>query len=491
MQQQGTTFWAQSQPGGLPPGYVCIVDSAAHDSAGQTVPAYYLQRLSDTVSITTAGFDGPNNGTLSVTARSSDPTAVLTLSGYGPSDPTKPGTALASAPGTGLDLPGGSGTVTGLLAAPPTLQVVSSRGGSSIRETDVGLGMTTGSGTGTGGTGTTDPAAPPVIGTPVAVNDSANMFEDCSPTTMDMCGPGQSLAFDLIGNDTITVNGQAMLLRDFARQGLGVVMVTAQAPRLGVANMTADGLVTYVPNPNVSGTDSISYTVNVNGKVSGQAVLTINIAPVNDLPLAANVSGGAVLSKPATMNLIATSTDPDGAADLKDASIVSWPTQLGAKPVPVNGVVSFTPTTTGTYNIVFQAKDASGALSPNTASGTVTVVAAESIAFTKSIYTAGQLRWTVSGTDTVRAGQTMTVVYADGKTSKGVLCNGTATNAACVIGTTVVDTTGAWLLDRIITANTEADPTNTLLWTKSPTSVKVFSSAPVLGGSATSTILKK
>jgi hypothetical protein len=349
------------------------------------------------------------------------------------------------------------------------------------------MGMTTGSSPGGG----TTPPATPVIGTPVAVNDTATMFEDCSPTTMDMCGPGQSLAFDLIGNDTVAVNGQTILLRDFVRQGLGTVLVTAQAPRLGTANMSTDGLVNYIPNPNVNGTDSMAYTVNVNGKVSNQAVLTINITPVNDIPLAVNVSGGAVLSKPATLNLISTSTDPDGAADIKDASIISWPTQLGARPTPVNGVVNFTPTTAGTYNIVFQAKDAAGALSPNTASGTVTVLAAETVTFTKSIYTVAQNRWTVGGTDTVRAGQTMTVVYASGKLRSGVLCDGTATSASCVLGTATVDSTGTWLMDRVITAGTAQDPTSTAMWTKLPTTVKVFSSAPVMGGSATATIVQK
>jgi hypothetical protein len=97
----------------------------------------------------------------------------------------------------------------------------------------------------------------------------------------------------------------------------------------------------------------------------------------------------------------------------------------------------------------------------------------------------------VSGTDSVHAGQTMTVVYADGKQRSGVICNGTATSPSCVLGTAVVDTTGAWLFDRIITAGTAQDPTSTTIWSKTPTSVKVYSSSPVLGGSATAAIVTK
>jgi hypothetical protein len=158
----------------------------------------------------------------------------------------------------------------------------------------------------------------------------------------------------------------------------------------------------------------------------------------------------------------------------------------------VNGVVSFTPTAAGTYNIVFQAKDGAGALSPNTASASVTVALSETISFTKTQFTPAQFRWVVSGADTVHEGQTLTLVYADGKTrSSGVTCNGTATSAECVLGTAQVDSAGNWLFDRIINANTAADPTSTTYWFKVPTTVKVYSSAPVLGGSSSSAIVKK
>jgi len=489
MAQNGTTFWGQTQPTGMPPSHVCLVDSAARNSEGQTIPAYYLQRVTDSVTIDAAGFDGPNNGTLAVNARSSDPTAVLTLVGYGPAAPETPGAAPANAPGTGLDLAPEAATVTGLMAAPATVQVTSSKGGSAVRPTETARGLASGGGTGGGDPGTG--GGTPTIGTPVAVNETATMFEDCDPATANMCAAGMGLSVDLIGNDTILVNGSTMTLRNFVRQGLGTVTVSAQAPRLGTANITADGIISYMPNPNVNGTDSIPYTVEVNGQASNQGMLTINVTPVNDIPYAVNTSSGAVLGKAGSINLIATSLDPDGTADLQDAVILSWPTQLGARPTPVNGVASFTPTTAGTYNIVYQVKDAAGALSPNTASGSVTVALAETITFTKSQYTRTALRWTISGTDTVRAGQEMTVVYADGRLRAGGTCDGTATIPACVIGTTLVDGAGGWLVDRIIPVNTAMDPTNTGVWQRLPTRVKAYSSNPVLGGSNTATILLK
>jgi hypothetical protein len=487
MAQTGTNFWGQTQPTGTPPSHVCIVDSAARDATGQTVPAYYLQRVTDTVTVTTAGYDGPNNGTLSVMARSSDPTAKLTLTGYGPSAPETPGVATATAPGTGLELVAEAGSVTGLLAAPANVQIASSKGGRGVRETETVRGMSTGGSTGGGGTG--GGTTPPVIGTPVAVNENASMSEDCSTTSATMCGSGLSLPVDLLGNDTITVDGTVMTLRNFVRQGLGTATVTAQAPRLGLANISSDGLISYIPNPNANGVDSITYNVAVNGKVSNEAVLTINIAAVNDTPSAGNTSGGGVVGRAGSLNLIANSTDPDGAADIKNAAILSWPSQLGAIPTPTNGVVNFTPTAAGTFNIVYQVKDAAGVLSPNTATGSVTVAAAETITMTQTQFTAAAMRWRVGGTDTVRAAQTVTVVYADGRAKSGLICDGISTAPECVIGTAIVDAAGGWSLDKIIAAGSAQDPTSTAYWQKAPSRVKVYSSQPVLGGSATATIL--
>ena len=229
--------------------------------------------------------------------------------------------------------------------------------------------------------------------------------------------------------------------------------------------------------------------MTVNGKVSNEAVLTINVAPVNDTPSAAATTGGGVVARAGSINLIANSTDPDGAADIKDAVILSWPTQLGAMQTPVNGVASFTPTAAGTYNIVYQVKDSAGVLSPNTAVGSVTVAAAETIAVTQAQFTAGALRWRVSGTDTVRAEQTVTVVYADGRGRNGISCDGVSTVPQCVIGTAIVNAAGSWTMDRIIEAGTAQDATSGSYWQRQPSRVRVFSSQPVLGGSATATIL--
>ena len=60
-----------------------------------------------------------------------------------------------------------------------------------------------------------------------------------------------------------------------------------------------------------------------------------------------------------------------------------------------------------------------GALSANTATGTVNVAANEVITFGKHQYVQNKNRWTVDGTDNIIEGQTITVVYENGTLVRG------------------------------------------------------------------------
>jgi hypothetical protein len=465
-------FWGQSHPVGAPPSHVCVQDVTARNAAGQVAPAYYLKNVADDVTISRATFNGPGSGTLTVKAVSSDPTATLTLSGYGPAPADTPGVISTKGAGTGITLAGGVATVSSLLAPPARAQIVSSKGGAAL------LPVSTASGEAV------------LVGIPTAVNDSATVFEDCSATAALACAPGLGVVVDLLANDTVLFDGSLTSLRTLADGGLVTVVVTAQAPRLGIANVV-NGVLTYTPNANVSGADSITYTVSVNGNVSNQAALAINITPVNDAPVAVNDLIDAVAGRVNGFNLIAKATDPDGNTDVKNAVIVSWPAGLGPLPVPVNGVISYTPlaASVGPFNLTYRATDASGLLSLNTATGTVTVKAAEAITFTKSIFVgAGKVggatstRWTVSGADTVKEGQTLSIGYNSGVTKTGINCGTTPANPTCLIGTAVVDSAGNYLFDKVGTPGGLLDPNDAVTWPTKPGTIRVYSSSPVLGG---------
>ncbi|GAB3764739.1 IPT/TIG domain-containing protein [Ramlibacter monticola] len=479
MAVNGTDYWGQSQPGGLPPSHLCIVDTTARNTAGQVVPAYFLQQVTDDVQISLSSYNGPSNGTLTVNAASSDPTAVLTLTGYGPAGVGTPGVSVGRGAGTGLVLAGGAATVSAITAPPSKVQVVSNKGGGDVRNTDAALG------------------AAVLVGVPVANNDLVTLNEDCSATPATSCAA--PVHIDLLANDTVLLNGVQTNLRTAASAGTAVTVTVNQLPRLGAAVVTADGNVTYTPNPNANGQDNLLYTVSVNGRPSNQASLALNITPVNDLPVAGNTTISAVNGRANVLNLLATSSDPDGAADLANASIVTWPAQLGPQPIPVNGVITYTPTATGNFAITFKAVDKAGALSANNGTATATVIAAETIAYTKQQFTAAgnvggnaSTRWTVTGTDTVREFQTLTIAYADGVIrSTGQVCNGTAAVPACVVGTAPVDAAGAWTFDQVGTRGGAKDPTDTTFWSTLPRNIRTFSSSPVLGGAQNTGIVVK
>jgi hypothetical protein len=223
--------------------------------------------------------------------------------------------------------------------------------------------------------------------------------------------------------------------------------------------------------------------------------VTIAVTPVNDPPVAGDVTISAVQGAAMTLNLLSASTDPDGAADLKNAVITSWPVQLGTQPVPANGIISFTPNATGNFPIGFKAVDAAGAQSANTATSTVTSIAGETITLTRVQFESGKNRFRVDGTDTIRASQTISLTYTNGVIGKGPnigqTCDGTDRLPECLVGTTGVTATGAFSFDASFATNAFQNPNPAGGWTVAPTSLRAWSSNPVLGGGATLGITKK
>ncbi|HSB72797.1 MAG TPA: cadherin-like domain-containing protein [Candidatus Methylomirabilis sp.] len=482
MTAQGSDVWGQSTTYVLPPAgqrYVCVEDDTARDALGNVVPAFYLKNVTDDIFITLAGgqpaafYDGPNGGTLTVTATSSDITTLnpvtLTLQGYGVGGTGLP-LVFAAPPSTVA-----SASVTGLLAPPAKVQVVSSSG--DVAELKV----------------TTAVGGAVIGGVATAVNDTVTMFEDCSATPAASCATPQVLA--PLANDTL--NGGPI--------PAGAVVAITQAPRLGTAVVNLDGTISYTPNANANGSDSIAYTVTVGGQVSNTALISITITPVADPPTAIGDTTGALRGVLNKVSVFANDVDPDGAANLNAGSavIVTGNAALGivAGTSFPGGVVSFTPPATtpaGPQTFTYNAVDADGLVSATPATVTVNVSTAEAILVAKDIYTQSKGRWTVSGTDSPAAGQTLTITY-DITTPPTFKVNGvcTAMTAATnpVIGTATVDALGNWLYDQILANNSGVlNPSNTLgnstgFWCSPPKNVRITSS--LTGASVTSPISLK
>jgi hypothetical protein len=138
-----------------------------------------------------------------------------------------------------------------------------------------------------------------------------------------------------------------------------------------------------------------------------------------------------------SLNLLANDLDPDGAADLANAVLLSWPAGLGPRPTPNAGVINFTPNAGGTFTFTYNAVDKANALSPSPATVTVTVAGAETIVIAQAEFRTDQRRLRISGTITpvTTPPQTVTIRWANG------------TNTSTVLATAAADATGAWAID--------------------------------------------
>ncbi|HWH42490.1 MAG TPA: cadherin-like domain-containing protein, partial [Usitatibacter sp.] len=265
-----TKYWAQSQPAAIPTA-VCVEDTNSRNLAGQVVPTFYNQAVIDEV--TPSGGSGATyspagGGTLTLSVKSSDTLAppVLTAPGYG-------------------TLVAGALTVSPLAAPPSTVMITSSEGGVAQLLVQTAVGAAGG-------------------GTPIAFNDTLTINEDAPP-----------LVISPLANDTL--NGGPI--------PAGATVAITATPSLGTAVLNANNTITYTPNANANGADSLSYTVTVGGTVSNVGVITVNITPVNDPPVAVNDTYDAVTGRVNRANLIANDTDVDSLTDVVNAQIVTWP----------------------------------------------------------------------------------------------------------------------------------------------------------------------
>jgi hypothetical protein len=421
--------------------------------------AVFIHDVTDEVDITVRSWDPTlNGGTLTVAATSSDQVALPTLnvSGFGPINPA---TNTASFPNVN--------------APPSTVTVVSLRGGVAALDVRTGIGVPGGA-------------------APVANADSVTINEDCSASPALSCATPP--AFNVLANDT--VNGGAL--------PPGATVALSGPQQLGTATVNPDNTIRFTPNPNANGTGLVGYTVTANGLTSNVANLTINITPVNDLPVARNDSAGATQNVSVTINALANDTDLDGPNQLANAVIASLPgagatlTCNGGAAAAVGtictgGALTFRSTATGPFTFTYRAQDLAGALSAlPAATVTVTVSAAEGIIVQKNNFVLNQFRWVVSGLDNVTAGQTLTLAYTGGtyNLTPGA-CDGNATGLA--IGTAPVLANGSWLFSPTVTSTGVLNPTNTGgnstgFWCTPPTRLRITSP---LGGAAESNITLK
>ena len=178
---------------------------------------------------------------------------------------------------------------------------------------------------------------------PDAVNDTATTSEDHATT------------INVLGNDT-DPDGDALT-------------VTGATALHGTVTINANGTLTYTPNANYNGTDTITYTVRDPAGLTDTATVNMTVTPVNDAPDAVNDTASTNFQTAVTVPVLANDTDIDG-----DTLTVTGATSPnGTVTINANGTITFTPANgfSGPATITYTISDGHGGT--DTATVTVTV----------------------------------------------------------------------------------------------------------------------
>jgi VCBS repeat-containing protein len=189
----------------------------------------------------------------------------------------------------------------------------------------------------------------PVNDAPVAGNDSASTLED---TAVHIAVRANDIDVDSASLTTILVTG----------------------PLHGSVSPASGGGFTYTPAANYHGSDSFTYKLNDGELNSNLATVSLTITPVNDAPVASNVSLTTNEDTALTIDLRAYASDVDmpplppgegGGEGGLSASIVTGPAR-GVLTLNTNGTYTYTPNANfnGTDSFTYKVSDG-----PSTGSG--------------------------------------------------------------------------------------------------------------------------
>ena len=151
--------------------------------------------------------------------------------------------------------------------------------------------------------------------------------------------------------DIVSVNEDNQVLIDVLANddGLGndlnpasVTVVTAPTNGSATVN-TVNGIITYTPNNNYFGSDTLSYIVtNLRGTVSSATPVTITINSVNDAPIAVNDTTSVTEDNTVVIAVLTNDTDVDNIAEISSSTVVvTTQAAFGTSTVNSNGLITY------------------------------------------------------------------------------------------------------------------------------------------------------
>jgi large repetitive protein len=179
---------------------------------------------------------------------------------------------------------------------------------------------------------------------PIAVNDRATTLED-TPVTV------------------------AILANDSNPDGGPLTVVSATAPN-GRVVINPDGTITYTPNANFNGTDTITYRVSDGQGGFANATVTVTITPVNDAPVDQGETITTIGGSAVTVPVLGNASDVDG----DRLTVVSATPSVGVAVINPDGTITYTPPPEfdGVATITYVVSDGNGGFVTSTITVNVT-----------------------------------------------------------------------------------------------------------------------
>ena len=166
-----------------------------------------------------------------------------------------------------------------------------------------------------------------------------------------------------------------------ANEDLDPSTVTITSPPVSGTTQVdlSTGMVTYTPNPNFNGSDSLRYDVCDKAGNCSAALVSITVTPVNDPPVANDDSEATEQETSVAVDLLANDHDVDGTLDTTRVVIVDESKNGTLRVDSVTGTVTYTPNPdfSGTDTFVYKVCDTHGACDEASCTVDVAAVASE------------------------------------------------------------------------------------------------------------------
>jgi hypothetical protein len=201
----------------------------------------------------------------------------------------------------------------------------------------------------------------------VPANDPPIATGDSGPATLE--------------DTPVTISASTLLGNDTDPDGDPLTITSVQSGVGGTVTLVG-GVITFTPNPNFNGPATFTYTISDGQGGFSTATVTLNVTPVNDLPVANSDSVTTNEDQPLTLaaaTLLGNDVDVDG----DPLMITSVQNPVNGTVSLVNGVVVFTPTPNynGPASFTYTLTDGKGGTS--TATVNITVVSVNDPPVTK------------------------------------------------------------------------------------------------------------